>query len=708
MRLIWKNKKSQWESADRLRYVKNRCEKWHFSDILGFIRPDLRRRDENCVGLGRFSLKLRISKMKRGIGKESYFILGLLVFAFILRFVYLNEIKSSPLFDVPVLDAQYHDQWAQAILKGEDFEKGVFFRAPLYPYFLASVYKVFGHSFYMARLIQFLIGSLSCLLVYLIGKKIFNPRVGRIAGVIAALYGVLIYFEGELLIPVLLVSLDLALILSLLWAKTKVSYGRFIICGAFLGLSALARPNILLVGAAFFFWILFHFKAKLKTYRSSLPLAMCFALGAILVISPITLRNYIKGNDFVLIASQGGMNFFIGNNRQSDGVSALLPGARSTWPEMHYDAIGMAEESMDRKLKPSEVSGFWYRQGMKFAADCPFDYLGLMIKKLALFWNGNELSNNKDIYFFAKKSGVLQVLIWKFVVFFPFGIICPLALLGMVLSYRQFKDTIVLLLFVLAYMFSVVLFFVTTRYRVPVLPILIVFSAYALNWFLVKIKEKRFSTMGKHLLILVLISIPINLSIPGYENLGVAQSHFDLGFAYGQKKDISNAIKEYQLALRYDPKLGDAHLNLGALHAQEGRYADALKEFEKALSSGADSALILYNRGMIYSNFGLLSKAEEDYKLSIALRGNDHFPHYLLAGLYAGKGMWEQAIAEHQLALLYNPEFAPSYYELGLIYLGLGKKAEAISALENFIKLPDGNPQQINTARRLLRELKTE
>jgi tetratricopeptide (TPR) repeat protein len=654
--------------------------------------------------------------MSKPFRKELYFILGLFIFAFLIRFIYLNQVKSSPLFDVPLLDAKYHDQWAQTILKGQDFEKGVFFRAPLYPYFLALVYKIFGHSFYMARLIQFLIGSLSCVLVYLIGKKIFNPRVGRIAGTIASLYGILIYFEGELLIPVLIVFLDLVLILSLLWIRENPSYVRWIVCGGLLGLSALARPNILLVGVAFFFWILFclpqgteFVKSKAKTYRKSLLYAVFFAFGAILMVSPITLRNYVKGDDFVLIASQGGMNFYIGNNPQSDGVSAYLPGARSTWRGMYDDAIKMAEESMHKKLKPSEVSKFWYGLGMKSVKDHPFDFLSLMVKKLALFWNGNELSNNKDIYFFARKAGILKGLIWKFVIFFPFGIMCPLALLGMILSYKQFKNTLVLLLFVFVYMLSIILFFVTTRYRVPVLPILIIFSAYALNWFLVKMKEKRFSSLGKYLFIFVLISIPINLNIPGYEDLGAAWSHFNWGSAYGEKGDMSNAIKEYKLALSYDPNLADAYLGLGTLYRKQGKYTQALQEFEKALSFGADSAITLYNRGMIYSTFGLLDKAEKDYKLSIALRHNDHFPHYLLGGIYLDKGRWEQAITEQQLALQYNPEFAPSYYELGLIYQRLGKRDQAIFALENFINSWEGSPtQMIKDAQRLLKELKSE
>jgi Flp pilus assembly protein TadD len=359
-------------------------------------------------------------------------------------------------------------------------------------------------------------------------------------------------------------------------------------------------------------------------------------------------------------------------------------------------------------LKPSEVSRFWYGQGMKFIKEHPFDFLGLMIKKLVLFWNGSELSNTKDIYFFAKPTLVLKVLIWKYGIFFPFGIICPLALLGMILSYKHLKHTLPLLLFIFAYMLSVILFFVNTRFRVPVLPFLVIFSAYTLNWFIVKIKENKFSAIWKCLPMLVLISIPINITIPGYEALGPALSHFNLGFAYREKGDLSKAIKEYQLALSYEPSMAYAYISLGELYREQGKYTQALQEFDKALSCGTDSAIALCNRGMIYHNFGLLDKAEEDYKLSIALRDDEYLPHHLLGGVYFDKRMWKEAVTEYQLALRYNPEYAQSYYQLGLIYRQLGNKGQAISALENFIKLWEGDQNQIKDAQKLLEELKTK
>ncbi len=644
--------------------------------------------------------------MRKSVRKETYFVIGIFILAFAIRFIYLIQMKSSPFFDILPLDAEYHDLWAQMILKGGDFTEGVFFRAPLYPYFLASVYKIFGHNYFMPRLIQFLIGSLSCVLIYLLGKKVFNRRTARIAGLLASLYGVLIYFEGELLIPVLLVFLDLLLILALLRATEKPSYTRWTLCGAILGLSALARPNILLVGVAFLFWILILFRSDVKIGSKSVLCAGSFALGAILIISPITLRNYIKGEDFVLIASQGGMNFYIGNNPQSDGASAKLPGARTTWWGLYEDATKMAEGATNRSLKPSEVSRFWYMEGLEFLVKEPISFLKLMAKKFILFWNGNELSNNRDLYFSAGGAPFLKLLLWRFVIYFPFGLIAPLALVGVILSHKEKRDVVVLEIFLFVYMLSVILFFVCARYRVPIIPVLILFSAYGLDWFISKIGERKFFQLGKYLVILLMILIPINLSMPKYRTANLAHAHYTMGVLYTKKGDKNMAAEEYQKALEYNPDFAEAYGNLGAIYGDQGKHELALEYFQKALESGADSAFIFSNIGFAYHSQGLLNQAQENYKLSLFLRDDDPQVHYLMGEVYLEKEMLEDATDEYEKTIRLNPQHTLAFYRLGTIYHQLGKREEAIYHLESFVRLWRGETGQIQDVIRLLEELK--
>ena len=612
-------------------------------------------------------------RMRGSAKKELYIIIGIFVVAFAVRLIYLNQMKDSPMFDTLIMDSEYHDQWARMILRGEDFSEGAFFRAPLYAYFLASVYRVFGSDHVQVRLIQLLLGAVSCVLVYLLGKRVFDRRVAVIAALLASLNGVMIYFEGELLIPVLLVLLDLLLLLALFWAKERPSYGRWLACGAILGLSALARPNILLVGAALFLWIILCLGGKAGGKSKSLGYACIFGLGAALIISPVTLRNYVKADDLVLIAWQGGMNFYIGNNSQSDGTSATIPGARTTWWGSYGDAKIIAEETMGRSLKPSEQSRFWYVEGLKFIYHEPLSYVKLMLKKFILFWNGNELGNNRDLYFFTRGSSVLRLLLWRFVICFPFGLIAPLAVVGIILAHRAKKDVLLLEIFLLVYMLSIILFFVNARYRVPLIPILILFAAYALNWFVVGIRERKYLPLAKYALVLLAFSIPINLSMPRYRTANLAHAHYTMGVLHTKKGDASTAVREFQKALEYNPYLSEAYVNLGALHGDLGKHRLALGYFQKALEHGADSAFILSNTGFAHFSLGATDQAERDYKLSLSLRGDPEV-HYLLGDLYFRKGMLQEAAAEFENTIRLNPKHGLASYRLSEVRRQLGDK----------------------------------
>jgi predicted membrane-bound mannosyltransferase len=109
---------------------------------------------------------------------------AIVLLAFALRLTYVLQLRSSPLFEHPQMDELYHDQWAQAIAAGETFNQGPYFRAPLYPAFLGAVYAVFGHDYLAARVIQALLGSLSCGLLFLVGRLVFSRVIGAVAGVI--------------------------------------------------------------------------------------------------------------------------------------------------------------------------------------------------------------------------------------------------------------------------------------------------------------------------------------------------------------------------------------------------------------------------------------------------------------------------------------------------------------------------------------------
>ena len=91
--------------------------------------------------------------------------------AFLVRSLYLIEIDSIPLFYHLAGDARTYDEWGKNIAAGDWLGRGVFYQAPLYPYFLGLLQVVLGHNLWLIRLIQISLGAISCALIFRFSVK---------------------------------------------------------------------------------------------------------------------------------------------------------------------------------------------------------------------------------------------------------------------------------------------------------------------------------------------------------------------------------------------------------------------------------------------------------------------------------------------------------------------------------------------------------
>ena len=346
----------------------------------------------------------------------------LLLVALALRLGYLWEHRASPFFDAPIVDAQTFLNQAQALISGPLWGGDEpYWQPPLYIYLLAFVCWLLPASYFVGiRLMHAGLGVLSCLLVYALARRAFGEQVGRIAGVMAALCGSLLYFEGELLAVPVEVLLNLLLLYSLLRAWRRDRGRDWMLAGLVAGLAALTRPNILLFIAAFCAWALWH--RRPSAYRS---LAL-FVLPIALVILPITYRNWTIEPDLVFISSNAGVNFYIGNNAEYERTVSLRPGM--PWEAMIAEAAHSGHETA------AAQSAFFFGKALDYITAQPLNYLGLLCKKGFHFWSGPETKRNQDIYYARQHSRILSFLLWDWHLSMPFGLIGPLSLLGLGLS----------------------------------------------------------------------------------------------------------------------------------------------------------------------------------------------------------------------------------------------------------------------------------
>jgi 4-amino-4-deoxy-L-arabinose transferase-like glycosyltransferase len=507
---------------------------------------------------------------------------GLFLFALGLRLLNLQQIRAhDPFFALPSVDPRMYHEWAVRIAGGEWLGDAVFFLAPLYAYFLALVYVLFGPSFLAAKLVQCAIGSLTCVLVWRLAREVFDRRVAMLAGAMAAVYSMLIFYEGTLLVLNLQIPLLLLVLLATLRALEFPTAGRWLLVGALVGLAALARANALLFAPAMLVWLLWSLRGRVSLARR-LALAAALTAGTGLLVLPATARNYAVGGDLTLITSSGGSNFFVGNNPDANGAYRIpLRFQRTLVDDQRGHAAAYhayAERSLGRELLPSEGSAFWVREGLAFIRERPGDWLRLEVRKLILFLNAVEIWNNRSFEVSRQFSWVLRLPLLRF------GVMLPLALLGIALSAPHWRRLFPLYAMIAVYLATALMFFVVSRYRMPAVPILIVFAAFGVWHCLDAARTRRFRELAVALATVALFGVAahVNLVTPK-----LAVAHYNLGNKYRTLEKWDLAIEQYRTALELDPGYIPTYNNLALVYEETGEHRrEAIATWERVLRLG--------------------------------------------------------------------------------------------------------------------------
>jgi 4-amino-4-deoxy-L-arabinose transferase-like glycosyltransferase len=537
-------------------------------------------------------------------------LIGILAGGLVLRVLYIREFMRQPDFAAPALDAEYHDYWARALVTGDwttpypgqdpQIPQTPYFRPPGYPYFLALTYRVLGLSYLAPRIVQVGLWLVGCILAFLFARRWYGVPVALVLVALISGYWVFIYFESELQAPVLLIPLLWAVVcLTGAWSD-RMSFGRGVAVGVLLGVAALVRPNVILLAAPIFIWAGWIAVRRRVPYRFLATVTGCL-LGIAVAIAPATIRNYRVSGEFVLITSNVGINFYIGNNPDADGsVMNFLPAYGSWGNCFEYPAlVDNLERRTGRELDATAVSDYFRDEGLEWIRQNPGEFIKLTIKKALAFWGPEELGNNKIIRCERLHSSVLRRLPGHF--WFVLGS----ALAGgvfLILDARgrlelpqtsadalkkRSEVTLLLLGMILVFWLSIIPFFLSGRYRVPVVPLLMVFSAYGIYraaWCALRGGNYRaaivaFAWIGA-------CAVQGRAAPPTDEEL--ADWHESRGAAYETLKEYESAGKEYQRALALDPDSVDSRVGLAHAWMMQGRLEEATRELRAVLRAEPD------------------------------------------------------------------------------------------------------------------------
>ena len=401
---------------------------------------------------------------KRLLGVDRSLLIILLIYA-IVQMSYLIFYSSLPEWNQLTVDNHYHHNWARSIAGGNIVGDTTYFRAPFYVWCLAIVYALLSPDIWIARLFGLIVGLGIVAMTFRLGLRVFDRRCAIVSAVVACFYPALIYFNGELLLDPLFTLLVLFCIERFLIFDDHPGRTNAVWLGLSIGLAAITRPTILIVAPFFVLWHYYH------SGRRSVKQWLTVAVTTLALILPITIRNIVVAGDPVLIASQGGVNFFIGNNAESDGVSAVMPEPLG-WNWQMSQVKQIAEEQSGHSLRPGEVSSYWSSEGWEWIAAHPIDALTLFARKVAFAVSDREISNNRDMSSFFRR-----VPFWGLNLL-GFGLIFSLAVVACL--FDGDRRGLFLGIFSALFLLSVCVFFYASRFRLPIIPIIIVLASHGL------------------------------------------------------------------------------------------------------------------------------------------------------------------------------------------------------------------------------------
>jgi len=559
--------------------------------------------------------------------------LGIFLLALLLRLLYLADLSDYEFRDRLDLDPKAYDEKALQIVQGCDPHPGLpFYQSPLYAYFLAGVYRVAGHSYDAVRIVQALFGALSALWILWIGRRLFSRTTGNLAGLVAALYAPFPFYEAQIMKTSLGVFLILSGTILVLRDRSRraVFFG-----GLLIGLAALVRENALLFLAVAFVGLLWGRAPG----RGSVGKALLLLLGGAAAIAPVTARNVLVSGDWALVTSQGGQNFYIGNNEAAAGTYTGLPFVR---PDPRYEEIDCrreAERRAGRELSPSEVSRFWYAEAFRWMKENPRGAATLWGRKVLLFWDDRELPDNENIYYMRERFGALRL--------FPitFGSVAALALVGMVASIRRFRPLLLVYGGVGTTFASLVAFFVFSRYRVHVVPFLILFAAETVRLGAAALRDRRWSRVLLLLagtggaLVLTFLVRPGDYD-PKWE--GYLAMHVNRAMLFAEAGEWEQAAGEYGLALEIAPDQGEVRKRRAQALLQAGRREEARDEFGRAAALLPRDGAVRNDLALLMLEGGRKNEAEELLREAIRIEPGLEGPHRNLGRLLVESGREEE------------------------------------------------------------------
>ncbi len=504
--------------------------------------------------------------------------------------------------------------------------KEIFRTAPLYPYWVAGLLGVSDGSVAFVLLVQLLVGAFHPLILFALARRLYDARIGLVAAVLTAAYGPFIFYQGVLLRDWLPPLLEPLALLALLRARDSRRTRDWLLAGAALGLCVLAKETVVLFLPLAGIWLLWeHWPGWGRAGMAAGYLAM----GLVLVLSPLVLRNALVGAPLFSLSNRFAQSFIEANAMDGDPVGYRAVPA----------AMKQILERSSGKILPT------VRETLRTYQGDYSHFLRKQVQKLRALADPNEVPGEAVSFNFGLEvSPVLRLT-------FRYGLIFPLGVAGFLASLGTWRRQRLLYLYLPAVVGGLLLGAIQERYRLILVPVILLYAAAALVRLFGLLREKR-----------------------------IARALCGLGLILGI------AVAQYLWVPPVQPEAyhrGEYYLWAARVYLAESRFDRALEELER-LAKRAQ-----HHPGLA----GFLAEAsllEGDSRAGWA-------QHLLDQGRRdeARDHVEERAEAAYASQL----HLGAPWYNLGLLYLRLNETAKAWTLLDHFLTLEPEGPRAENVRR---------
>lgn len=404
-----------------------------------------------------------------GAARERRILLIMVLVALALR---LAVLTVGATYKFPAREGHFSFGWetgriARSIAEGEGFSSPFHgdtgptaWIAPLYPYFLAALFKMFGiyshTAAWVALAVNSVFSALTCITIFYIGKELFGAKVGKWTAWTWAVLPFIIYwavrFAWETSFATFLLSAAFLLALRM---ERRNQVRDWIWFGVVWALIALSNPSLLFFLPFCGLWAAYR---QWRNHSFRFTPVLLSATIFLVAIAPWLVRNYRTFGEFVFIRGNFGIELRLGNGPTADGAWMFwLHPTHNKLQLARYQELGEVRYSRER-LNEAVV---WIRAN-------PGRFVQLSLKRAYFFWFGAPRPARSIL-----ESQAKNIL---------FSLSSILALLGLGLAFKNRVHGAWLFLWLILSVPMIYYFtFSHPRYRHPIEPQMLLLIVYVLS-----------------------------------------------------------------------------------------------------------------------------------------------------------------------------------------------------------------------------------